>query len=151
MAHYVLLLKFTDQGVRNIKDTTKRAAAASDMAAKMGAKITNVLWTLGQYDLVLTADARDDETIAAVSVKLGSLGNVSIQTLPSEPSFTETAAMVSSSGASAVSTRSYWPSVQRTLVIFAPILAAMSLAAAARLVVSLMLRTPWSVNFNSKT
>src|ERR1041384_2063074 len=81
MAHYVMLLRFTDQGIRNIKDTTKRATAASDMAAKMGAKITNVLWTLGQYDLILTANAPDDETIAAVSVKLGSLGNVSIQTL----------------------------------------------------------------------
>jgi uncharacterized protein with GYD domain len=81
MAHYVMLLKFTDQGIRNVKDTTKRAAAAADMAAKMGAKLGTAYWTMGQYDLVLIADAPDDETIAAVSVKLGSLGNVSIQTL----------------------------------------------------------------------
>jgi uncharacterized protein with GYD domain len=81
MAHYVMLLKFTDQGIRNVKDTTKRAAAAADMAGKLGAKITSIYWTLGQYDLVITADAPDDETVAAVSVKLASLGNVSIQTL----------------------------------------------------------------------
>ncbi len=81
MAHYVMLLKFTDQGIRNVKDTTKRAAAAADMAGKIGAKITSTYWTMGQYDLVLTADAPDDETIAAVSVKLGSLGNVGIQTM----------------------------------------------------------------------
>ena len=81
MAHYVMLLRFTDQGIRNVKDTTKRAAAAADMAGKLGAKVTSTYWTMGQYDLVLTADAPDDETIAAVSIKLGSLGNVSIQTL----------------------------------------------------------------------
>ena len=81
MAHYILLLKFTDQGIRNVKDTTKRAAAAAELAAKMGAKITSTYWTMGQYDLVLTGDAPDDETMAAVSVKLGSAGNVSIQTM----------------------------------------------------------------------
>ncbi len=81
MAHYVMLLKFTDQGIRNVKDTTKRAAAAQQMAGKLGVKLTTLYWTLGQYDLVITADAPDDETAAAVSVKLASLGNVSIQTL----------------------------------------------------------------------
>jgi uncharacterized protein with GYD domain len=81
MAHYVMLLKFTDQGIRNVKDTTKRAAAAADMAGKMGVKVTSTHWTMGQYDLVLLADASDDETVAAVSIKLGSSGNVSIETL----------------------------------------------------------------------
>src|SRR5258706_12130127 len=81
MAHYVMLLKFTDQGIRNVKDTTKRAAAASDLAAKLGAKIASNYWTMGQYDFVLIADAPDDETIAAISIKIGSLGNVSIETL----------------------------------------------------------------------
>lgn len=81
MAHYVMLLKFTDQGIRNVKDTTKRAAAAAEMAGKMGAKVTSTYWTMGQYDLVLTADAPDDETIAAISIKLGSFGNVGIQTM----------------------------------------------------------------------
>lgn len=80
MAHYVMLLKFTDQGIRNVKDSTKRAAAAADMAGKMGVKVTSTYWTMGRYDLVLLADASDDETVAAVSIKLGSLGNVSIET-----------------------------------------------------------------------
>ncbi len=47
MAHYVMLLKFTDQGIRNVKDTTKRAAAAADMAGKMGVKVTSTYWTMG--------------------------------------------------------------------------------------------------------
>ena len=81
MAHYVMLVKLTDQGIRNVKDTTKRAAAAADMAGKLGVKVTGTYWTMGQYDLVLIADAADDETVAAVSIKLGSLGNVSVETL----------------------------------------------------------------------
>jgi uncharacterized protein with GYD domain len=81
MAHYVMLLKFTDQGIRNVKDTTQRAAAATDMAGKLGVKLTNIFWTLGRHDLVITAEAPNDETVAAVSVKLGSLGNVSVETL----------------------------------------------------------------------
>jgi len=81
MAHYVMLLKFTDQGIRNVKDTTKRAAAFSETASKMGAKINNFLWTLGQYDLVAMAEAPNDETIAALVVTVGKVGNISVETL----------------------------------------------------------------------
>ena|SRR6266446_6546990 len=81
MAHYVMLLKFTEQGIRSVKDTTQRAAAFGEMAGKMGAKMNSILWTMGQYDLVAHVEAPDDETVAAVSVKAGSLGNVSIETL----------------------------------------------------------------------
>jgi uncharacterized protein with GYD domain len=81
MASYIALLQFTDQGIRNVKDTTKRAAAATDVAAKMGAKLTDAFWTLGPYDLVLVLEAPDDETITALSLKLGSLGNVKTQTM----------------------------------------------------------------------
>lgn len=48
----------------------------------MGAKIYNFLWTLGQYDLVAMAEAPNDESIAALAVTLGKVGNVSVQTLP---------------------------------------------------------------------
>lgn len=81
MASYVMLLKYTSQGAKAIADTTKRAAAATEMAGKMGAKIREVLWTMGAIDLVLICDAPNDETIAAVAVKLAQLGNVSTQTL----------------------------------------------------------------------
>ena len=81
MAHYILLLKYTDQGIRNVKDTTKRAAAFGEMAEKMGAKVTSILWTMGQYDLVTHLEAPNDETVAALSVGVSRLGNVSAQTL----------------------------------------------------------------------
>jgi uncharacterized protein with GYD domain len=81
MATYIALLQYTDQGIRNVKDTTKRAAAAAETAAKMGVKFTELFWTLGQYDLAILAEAPDDETFTAVMLKLGSLGNVKSQTL----------------------------------------------------------------------
>jgi uncharacterized protein with GYD domain len=81
MATYIVLLQFTDQGIRNVKDTTKRAAAAAETASKMGVKFTELFWTLGSYDLAIIAEAPDDETMTGVMLKLASLGNVKSQTL----------------------------------------------------------------------
>jgi uncharacterized protein with GYD domain len=81
MANYVCLLQFTDQGIRNIKDTTKRAEAATAEAEKMGATITQAFWTMGAYDVILVLEAPDDETASAFAAKLGSLGNVKTQTM----------------------------------------------------------------------
>jgi uncharacterized protein with GYD domain len=76
MATYVSLLQFTDQGIRTVKDTTKRAEAAQAMAAKVGVKSIELLWTLGAYDLVLVGEAPDDETMTAYALSLSALGNV---------------------------------------------------------------------------
>ena len=81
MAMYVSLLQFTDQGVRNVKDTSKRSEAATAEAEKMGVKIINLFWTMGAYDVVVLLDAPNDETVSAFSLKLGSLGNVKSQTM----------------------------------------------------------------------
>ncbi len=50
MAKYVSLLQFTDQGIRNVRDSIKRAAAATAEAEKMGAKVTDAFWTMGAYE-----------------------------------------------------------------------------------------------------
>jgi uncharacterized protein with GYD domain len=82
MAHYVLLLQYTDQGIRNVADTTKRAASfKTDIAGKLGVKVSEILWTLGQYDLVVLAEAPNDETMTACSLKAAKLGNIKVQTL----------------------------------------------------------------------
>ena len=81
MAKYVSLLQFTDQGIRNVRDSIKRAAAATAEAEKMGVKVTDAFWTMGAYDVVLLLDAPDDETISAFFLKVGSLGNVKSQTM----------------------------------------------------------------------
>ena len=81
MAMYVSLLQFTDQGIRNVKDTIKRGAAATAEAEKMGVKVTNSFWTMGAYDVVLLLDAPDDATMTAFALKVASLGNVKTQTM----------------------------------------------------------------------
>lgn len=81
MARYVLLLNWTDQGIRAVKDTVKRAASARQLVEKMGGRVGESLWTLGAYDLVLTVEAPDDETATAMSIKLAALGNVRTTTL----------------------------------------------------------------------
>jgi uncharacterized protein with GYD domain len=81
MAAYVVLASFTDQGVRNIKDTTKRADAFRDLAKSMGASLKDIYWTLGKFDIVAILDAPDDMVATALGLALGKSGNVRTQTL----------------------------------------------------------------------
>ena len=81
MAQYVVLGKFTDQGIRAVKDTPKRAQAFRATAKTMGVTIKEIYWTLGQYDVILTMEAPQDETVASLMFKVGSLGNLTSQTL----------------------------------------------------------------------
>jgi len=81
MARYISLIQFTEQGIRNIKDTVKRGDAAIAEAEKMGMKIIEEFWTLGAYDVVVMFDAPNDETMSAFLLKIGSMGNVKSHTL----------------------------------------------------------------------
>lgn len=81
MATYVVLGNFTEQGIRNVKDTGKRAEALKDMAKKAGATIKDVYWTIGQYDVVTIVDAPDDASLTALLLTVGGLGNVRTQSL----------------------------------------------------------------------
>jgi uncharacterized protein with GYD domain len=81
MATYILLMSFTEQGLRTVKDTTKRAEVFRDMSKQFGVTVKDLYWTLGRYDLVVTVDAPDAATITAVGLKLGMAGNVRTQTL----------------------------------------------------------------------
>src|SRR5439155_5908739 len=81
MARYVSLIQFTDQGIRNVKDTIKRGEAAMAEAEKMGIKIIEEFWTMGAYDIVTLFEAPDDETVSAFLLKHGALGNAKSQTL----------------------------------------------------------------------
>jgi uncharacterized protein with GYD domain len=81
MATYILLTSFTDQGIRHIKDSPKRADAFKNMAKKCGATVKEVFWTLGEYDIVAVVDAPDDISITALGLSTGALGNVRTQTL----------------------------------------------------------------------
>ncbi len=81
MASYVVLGKFTEQGIRNVKETTKRAQAFREAAKAMKVTVKDIYWTLGRFDVVVTMEAADDESVAALMLKIGALGNLSSQTL----------------------------------------------------------------------
>ncbi len=81
MATYIALSTFTDQGIRNVKDTTKRAEAVMAAAKKFGASMTQIYWTLGKYDLVAIIEAPNDESATAFSLAIGAAGNVRTQTM----------------------------------------------------------------------
>lgn len=81
MAMFITLVNFTDQGVRNIKDSPKRAKAFEELAKKLGATVKALYWTQGQYDLVVAVDAPDELTMSALILSVGILGNVRGETL----------------------------------------------------------------------
>lgn len=81
MATYIALTTFTDQGIRNVKDSTKRADAVKEAAKKFGVTAKEFYWTLGSYDLVAIFDAPDDASMTALGLAIGSAGNVRTQTL----------------------------------------------------------------------
>jgi uncharacterized protein with GYD domain len=81
MATYIALSNFTDQGIRSVKDTTKRADAVKDAAKKFGANMTQIYWTLGHYDLVAIIEAPDDKSATAFTLAIGAAGNIRTETL----------------------------------------------------------------------
>lgn len=81
MGTYIALFNFTDQGIRSVKDTTKRADAVKEAAKKFGANITQIYWTLGKYDVVSIIEAPNDESATAFTLSIGAAGNVRSQTL----------------------------------------------------------------------
>jgi len=81
MANYVLLTSWTDQGAKAAKETVKRVGAAKQAWEKIGVKIKDFYWTMGQHDCCVIVEAPDDETMTAACVQLGTLGNAKTQTL----------------------------------------------------------------------
>ena len=81
MVTYVMLTKFTDQGIRNVKDSPKRAEAFKQMAATFGATVKELFWTQGQYDIITVVEAPDEISATALNLSIGALGNVRTESL----------------------------------------------------------------------
>ena len=85
MATYIVLLNYTDQGIRNVKQSPKRRKAAIAAAEKLGINVRETYLTMGRYDMVLVADAASDDAVATWALSVGSLGNVRTQTMRAYP------------------------------------------------------------------
>ena len=81
MARYISLLRFTEQGAKNIKKSTSRAHAFDKLAANAGVKIEGQYWTMGKYDGVLIVSADSERKVLHLLTALASLGNVRTATM----------------------------------------------------------------------
>lgn len=85
MATYISLINYTDQGIRNIKESPKRVDAARELLKKVGGEMRQLYLTMGAYDLVTVVEAPSDEVMASSALALGSAGNVRTTTLKAFP------------------------------------------------------------------
>jgi uncharacterized protein with GYD domain len=81
MATYISTIKFTPQGIRSIDQTTKRAASVKAAAKKLGVKVTDIFWTLGEFDGLLIFEAPDEVTATTMLLNVGAMGNVQTSTM----------------------------------------------------------------------
>jgi uncharacterized protein with GYD domain len=85
MVTSVMLLNWTDHGIKNVKESPKRLDAVKKLAREMGGEVKSFYMTLGAYDLVLVVDMPNNDKLATFGLKLGMLGNVRSTTLKAFP------------------------------------------------------------------
>ena len=81
MPTYVSLVHWTEQGIKNYKDTISRAEDFSKLVESSGGRVREMLYTVGEYDIVVVVDFPDDETGTAALLMSGSLGNIRTHTM----------------------------------------------------------------------
>ncbi len=81
MPLYVSLINWTQEGVKKVKESPKRAEAFRAAAKKAGCEVKEVLWTMGRYDAVAITEAADDATMSRLALGLAMLGTVRTETL----------------------------------------------------------------------
>ena len=81
MTTYVSLINWTEQGIRSFRDCTQRAEDFTKLVEGSGGTVRELLWTVGEYDIVCVADFPDEETGVATLLQVGAAGNVRSNTL----------------------------------------------------------------------
>jgi len=81
MPAYITLFNWTEQGVRNAKETVDRGRAAAQAWKAAGGRMIGIWWTQGQYDGVVITEAPDDETQTRLLIEVGRQGNIRTTTL----------------------------------------------------------------------
>lgn len=85
MSTYFILINWTDQGIKNIKDSPKRVDAAKTAMKAIGGEVKSFYMLQGKYDAALILEVPSDEALAKFLLKIGSLGNVRTTTLKAYP------------------------------------------------------------------
>ena len=85
MAKYIMLLNWTDQGIRNVKESPHRVDKVRQLLKDMGGDFKQFFLTMGAYDMVAVYEAPDDAVAARFSLELGMIGNIRTETLKAFP------------------------------------------------------------------
>lgn len=85
MPYFVLLSNLTDEGRRTIKSKPERIKEVNKEIEIMGGKVISQYALLGGYDFITILEAKDNETVAKISIELGARGTVQISSLPAIP------------------------------------------------------------------
>jgi uncharacterized protein with GYD domain len=81
MPTYIVLYKFTELGLKNVRETIERAEEVRRQQEELGFKVLGMYWTFGHYDLIVTLEAPSDDAMMAGLLNIAEAGNVSSQTL----------------------------------------------------------------------
>jgi uncharacterized protein with GYD domain len=87
MTSYIVLMNWTEQGARNVRDSPKRLDAARKQLGDMGGSFKAFYLTMGEYDMVAVVEAPDDAVLARFSLMLAASGNIRTRTLKAFPEF----------------------------------------------------------------
>ena len=85
MPSYIMLVKWTEQGIRNIKESPQRLDIFKKAVEAAGGKVTGFYLTMGRYDIVVIVELPSDEAAANVILRTASRGEVSTETLKAFP------------------------------------------------------------------
>jgi len=80
MATYLTLLKYTEQGIKNIKESPSRLEKAKQLLKSLGGELKSFYLVQGRYDALVIAEAPSDHVVAKLAVASGSTGNVRTET-----------------------------------------------------------------------
>jgi uncharacterized protein with GYD domain len=81
MPTYISLLKWTDQGIQNVKDSPKRLNEFKSALEAVGGKLVGFYLTMGRYDMVLIIESPNDEVSAVLSLSTASSGSIKTETM----------------------------------------------------------------------
>jgi uncharacterized protein with GYD domain len=80
MPTYIAMAKWTQQGLKDIKDSASRLNVARKNFEAAGVTIKEFYLVMGRYDTITIIEAPDDASVAAAMLKAASLGSITSET-----------------------------------------------------------------------
>jgi uncharacterized protein with GYD domain len=81
MLTFICSLGWTEQGIKAVKDSPKRAKAAREIAEKVDVDIKQVYMTSGDDDVLVILETEKGDNVAKFALALSSQGSVRTKTV----------------------------------------------------------------------